>query len=64
MAVEAGSRIWGFESLDSDYDIRFIYTRRLDDYLNIYNHKDTIEELDGLIDIVGWGFTKGISVIY
>ena len=57
MAVEAGSRIWGFESLDSDYDIRFIYTRRLDDYLNIYNHKDTIEELDGLSRYSRMGFT-------
>ena len=62
MAVEAGSRIWGFESLDSDYDIRFIYTRRLDDYLNIYNHKDTIEELDGLIDIVGWDLRKALAL--
>ena len=62
MAVEAGSRIWGFESLDSDYDIRFIYTRRLDDYLSIYTYKDTIEDLDGLIDIVGWDLRKALSL--
>ena len=62
MAVEAGSRIWGFESPDSDYDIRFIYVRPLDDYLSIYNHKDDIKDLDGLVDVVGWDLRKALSL--
>ena len=46
-ACESGSRAWGFESEDSDYDIRFIYIRPTSWYLTIQNKRDVIERSKG-----------------
>ena len=42
LAVESGSRAWGFASPDSDYDVRFIYIRRMEDYLKLEKVRDVI----------------------
>lgn len=61
LAVESGSRAWGFASPDSDYDVRFIYMRRLEDYLRLEEQKDVIEwQLDEVLDINGWDLRKAL----
>ena len=59
VAVESGSRAWGFASPDSDYDVRFVYLRRPQDYLRLDELKDTIDwQLDEVLDINGWDLKK------
>ncbi|MCT4596852.1 MAG: nucleotidyltransferase domain-containing protein [Vallitalea sp.] len=58
-AVESGSRGWGFESKDSDYDVRFIYIHKPEWYLSIKDKRDVIElPINDLLDINGWDLTK------
>ena len=63
-SVESGSRAWGFESLDSDYDIRFIYAHNLKWYLNILPKRDVIEyPIDNLFDYSGWDLRKTLFLM-
>ena len=64
-AVESGSRGWGFSNENSDYDVRFIYVRPLNDYLSIENKRDVIDIHDlgdrdykYDLDFSGWDITK------
>ena len=61
LAVESGSRAWGFASPDSDYDVRFIYVRPMEEYLRLNEPKDIIEwQLDDVLDINGWDLKKAL----
>ena len=42
LAAESGSRAWGIASSDSDYDVRFIYARKMKDYLRLEDMRDVI----------------------
>lgn len=63
-ACESGSRAWGFESADSDYDVRFIYLRRTDWYLTIQNRRDVLEKpIDDELDVSGWDVPKALQLL-
>ena len=65
LAVESGSRAWGFASPDSDYDVRFIYIRRKEDYLRLDPVRDVIElAIDDVLDINGWDLQKALRLLY
>jgi uncharacterized protein len=70
-ACESGSRVWGFPSKDSDYDVRFIYVHKPDWYLSIDQKRDVIEvpagdsistPIDPLLDMSGWELTKALRL--
>ena len=65
LAVESGSRAWGFASPDSDYDVRFIYVRPRDEYLRLDPPRDVIElPINDLLDINGWDLYKTLQLLH
>jgi len=64
LAVESGSRAWGFPSPDSDYDCRFIYIRKMPDYLRLFPVRDVIETpMDVIYDVNGWDLAKTLKLL-
>ena len=59
-SVESGSRGYGFSNEDSDYDVRFIFKRPVNDYLTINSKKETIDYFDGNLDYAGWDIKKAL----
>lgn len=62
-AVESGSRAWGFDSQNSDYDVRFIYVHKLPWYLSTMERRDVIEQIDGDLDCSGWELRKALKLL-
>jgi predicted nucleotidyltransferase len=64
LAVESGSRAWGFPSPDSDYDCRFVYVRSQADYLDPWPRRDVVETpLDAVLDVNGWDLLKAVRLL-
>lgn len=65
LAVESGSRAWGFASPDSDYDVRFIYVRSEKAYLRLDRTRDVIEvPINDELDINGWDIDKTLRLLH
>lgn len=69
LAVESGSRAWGFPSKNSDYDVRFVYARTTDEYLSVKQYRDVIETditdeivLGNQLDLNGWDIRKALQL--
>ena len=65
IAIESGSRAWGFASPNSDYDVRFIYMREPEWYqaVDLEERRDVIEyPIVDEIDLSGWDVRKALRL--
>jgi uncharacterized protein len=59
--LESGSRAWGFESQNSDYDVRFLYVRPVEWYLSVEKRDDVLElGTSKDLDLSGWELRKAL----
>jgi len=66
LAVESGSRAWGFASPDSDYDVRFVYVHppRWYQAVDLEEKRDVIEyPIVDDIDLNGWDVRKALRLM-
>ena len=65
LAVESGSRAWGFASPDSDYDVRMVYVRPPKAYLTIETVRDSFEYIENQwFDVGGWDVRKALLLLF
>ena len=65
-ACESGSRAWGFESRNSDYDVRFLYAHPREWYVSIdvEHRRDVIEKpIVDELDVKGWDIRKALKLL-
>lgn len=67
IAIESGSRAWGFASPNSDYDVRFVYMHEPKWYqsVDLEERRDVIEyEITDDIDLSGWDVRKALRLFW
>ena len=66
-ACESGSRAWGFESIDSDWDVRFLFKHDHERYDSIDEPPQQLERMResevGKLDVVGWDLLKTLRLL-
>ena len=63
LAVDFGSRAWGVESKDSDWDIRLVYVHKPEWYQK-NGQRDVIEHVyENCIDVLGWDIKKALTLL-
>lgn len=64
LAIESGSRAWGFSSPDSDYDCRFVFVRRVAAHITPWPARDVIEfPPEDDLDANGWDLGKALRLL-
>ena len=64
LAIESGSRGWGFAAANADYDCRFIYAHTPKRYLSVFEPSEFIEyDVDETFDIKGYDIKRVLKYI-
>ncbi|MCA9487056.1 MAG: nucleotidyltransferase domain-containing protein, partial [Nanoarchaeota archaeon] len=63
LLVESGSRMWGFASLDSDFDVRGLHLTSLTTELSISKNEEQFEYLKELMDVVSYDINKHFNLL-
>lgn len=58
-----GSRAWGLANATSDYDVKFIYVRRLNFYFSIEDGRRDIIDENSEFDMNGWDLRKALQLL-
>lgn len=63
LAVELGSRVYGYDSLDSDWDVRFIYTSNEDGRGEPCREHAMIKHVYAEVDMIGWSAADALNLL-